>query len=951
MKKNARALILSLLFTSSVISYHAFAQSGRLWATYYGGSNVEFGFSTATDGSGNVYMAGTTFSASGIASGGFQNTFGGGSQDAFLVKFDAAGNRLWATYYGDTGDDICYGVATDAAGNVYITGITNSTSNIASGGFQNVFGGGSNDAFLVKFDAASGNRLWATYYGGTGYDLGNSVSADAAGNVYLAGWTGSSAGISSGGFQNTFGGGTGDAFLVKFDAVTGNRTWATYDGGSGDDRGFCVAVDATGNIYLSGGTGSSTGIASGGFQNTYGGGAYDAFLTKVNAAGSLLWATYYGGSGTEFYYGTVAADAAGNVYLSGITGSAAGIASGGFQNTYGGGLYDAFLVKFDAASGNRIWATYYGGSGLDEFYSIAIDASNNLYLAGWSASTSGISAGGFQNTNNGGTYDAMLVKFDPLGNRMCATYYGGTGMEQGTAVALDGVGNVYVSGETDSPTSISSGGFQNVYGGGTYDAFLVKFSSCFTVLNLSTSSTSTSCFGTCDGTTTVTPIGGTAPYTYTWNSSPVQTTAIATGLCAGTYTVVVTDTLGNTATATATVTQPLPVSAVFSTVLNTSCPTSCDGSATAAGTGGTAPYTYSWSNAQTTVNATGLCAGTYTLNVTDANGCSQTQTVTITSPAPIVLSFTTTNANCTAANGTATVNATGGTPGYTYLWNNSQTGQTATGLISGSYNVVVTDANGCTSFTGVIVGAVNTLSATVSSTPSSCSDSTGTATATPVGGTAPYSYSWSDGQFFPIATGLSPGLYVVTVMDINGCSITLPVNVGMSAGPTATASITGTTSSGTQLNATGGGYYFWTPSAGLSCVTCSDPIASPGVSTVYCVQVTDVGGCTDVACITVDADPCNAQFLSTLLPNAFSPNGDGGNDVFCVPANTCVLSFVLTVYDRWGEKVFETSDIKNCWDGTFGGKTLNTDVFVYSFSAELSNGESFKQKGNISLVK
>ncbi len=121
-----------------------------VWAPYYGGSGEEFGQSTAVDASGNVFLAGRTASTSGIASGGFQNTYGGGTYDAFLVKFSSSGSRTWATYYGGTGDDQGTSTAVDASGNVFLAGQTASTSGIASGGFQNTYGGGTNDAFLVK---------------------------------------------------------------------------------------------------------------------------------------------------------------------------------------------------------------------------------------------------------------------------------------------------------------------------------------------------------------------------------------------------------------------------------------------------------------------------------------------------------------------------------------------------------------------------------------------------------------------------------------------------------------------------------------------------------------------------------------------------------------------------------------------------------------------------------
>ncbi|MCG3164792.1 MAG: hypothetical protein POELPBGB_00551 [Bacteroidia bacterium] len=453
------------------ISGWCVGQDQRIWATYYGGTDIDISYRVATDVSNNVYLAGMSNSIEDIASGGFQNTYGGGSYDAYLVKFDSAGNRHWATYYGGTGYEEGYSVATDAFGNVYLTGRTSSVSDIASDGcFQNNIGG-LTDVFLVKFDSL-GTRLWATYYGGSDNDYVYSVSCDIWGNIYLTGWTESTSDFSWNGFQNTFGGEM-DAFLVKFDSI-GNRIWATYYGGAETDIGESLAIDGNGNVYLAGYTGSTSSIAFGGFHNNYGGDDYDAFLAKFDSTGNRLWATYYGGGGVDMSR-SVAIDALDNVYLGGVTMSNSAIASGGFQNIYGGNR-DVFLVKFDSL-GNRLWATYYGGMlEEDESGRVSIDINGNIYLAGMTYSSDNIASNGFQN-NLTGIENQFFVKFDSSGNRLCATYYG-QNHEEDVYIALDLLGNIYLSGSTQSLSGITSGGFQNDFGGGSVDAFLVKFTSC-----------------------------------------------------------------------------------------------------------------------------------------------------------------------------------------------------------------------------------------------------------------------------------------------------------------------------------------------------------------------------------------------------------------------------------------------------------------------------------------
>lgn len=390
------------------------ANGTRQWGTYYGGSDTDMAHHCAVDNAGNVYLAGATASLSNIASGGHQNTHGAGGNDAFLVKFDAGGTRIWGTYYGGGAGERGFYCATDNSGNVYLCGETASATQIASNGHQNTYSNG-NEAFLVKFNA-SGTRLWGTYYGGSGGESGEACIVDGSGNVYLAGFTTSTSGIASGGFQNTLGGST-DAFLAKFNA-NGTRQWGTYYGSTDADNGWSCAVDGSGNLYLAGNTASSSGIASGGHQNTYGGAPGDGFLVKFNSAGNRQWATYYGGAGDERAY-SCAVDNNGDVFIGGHTSSQSGIASDGFQNTYGGGASDAFLAKFNAA-GVRTWATYYGGAGHEGGnhtgiygYSgvrCAVDADGNALLTGSTTSSADIASGGHQNTF-GGTRDAFLVKF------------------------------------------------------------------------------------------------------------------------------------------------------------------------------------------------------------------------------------------------------------------------------------------------------------------------------------------------------------------------------------------------------------------------------------------------------------------------------------------------------------------------------------------------------------
>lgn len=383
-----------------------FSNTGtRLWASYYGDTNIDRGVSCAVDIIGNIYLVGHTQSSNNIAFGGHQNSYGGAYLDAFIVKFSSAGTRLWASYYGGNDLDSGLSCAVDSTGNIYMAGYTESATNIAWGGHQDSLRNGQ-DAFIVKF-SPTGTRLWASYYGGNSGDIGHSCSVDANGNVYLIGETYSDTDIAFGGHQNSYiPNGSADAFIVKFSS-SGTRLWASYYGGFSKDIGYSCSVDPSGNVYLAGYTQSNSNIASGGHQNSLSGNQ-DAFIVKFNSSGTRLWASYYGGMDWDSgNYCTT--DTSGNVYLIGTTFSNSSIASNGYQNTFGG-FSDAFIVKF-SPTGTRLWASYYGGSHWDYGTSCAIDRTGKVYLTGDTQSNSNIAFGGHQNTYGGGQRDAFIAKF------------------------------------------------------------------------------------------------------------------------------------------------------------------------------------------------------------------------------------------------------------------------------------------------------------------------------------------------------------------------------------------------------------------------------------------------------------------------------------------------------------------------------------------------------------
>lgn len=470
-----------------------------------------------------------------------------------------------------------------------------------------------------------------------------------------------------------------------------------------------------------------------------------------------------------------------------------------------------------------------------------------------------------------------------------------------------------------------------------------------------TAQTDVSCNGGNDGTATGAATNGTAPFTYAWSNS--QTTATATGLSAGPYWITITDDNGCVDSAVVTIIEPNAINLAFTTV-DATCGQS-DGSATVNPSGGTPPYTYAWSNSQSTQTATNLAAGSYSVTVTDSQGCTANGSVSVNNlNGPTLSVVSVMDASCAGvSDGEIVVSASSGTPPYMYSIDgvNFQASATFTGLASGSYTLTVRDDNGCEATIQATVGELSSITLNVDNvTDVSCNGgSDGEITVSGTGGTTPYDFSVDGVNFQSSGTfsGLSAGSYNVTVRDVNGCIATTSVTVSgpaaltVNAGPDQTIVPPQTA----QINASSSdptSNYAWSPSAGLSCTSCADPIASPTSTTTYTVTATDANGCmaTDEITITV------LTALTIGIPNAFSPNNDGLNDNFQV-FTAGMTSYHIRVFNRWGQVVFESTDAGQSWDGSFSGELQPMGVYAFILSGTASDNSAVLENGNITLLR
>jgi hypothetical protein len=460
------------------------ASGSYVWANRIGASGNDYGTSLVLDGSNVVvtgYFSGTVdFDPSSTATA---NLTSAGSNDMFVAKYDASGNYLWAKGMGGTDNDQGLSLALDGSGNVLVTGKFSGTADFdPSAGTANLVAGtGTNNGFISSYTIASGTYNSALLLGG--YTLATSVQSNAIvkddkGNIYLTGYFGGTVDFdpSSTATANLTSAGGNDIFIAKYDA-SGNYAWAKGMGGTSTDVGNSLALDNSGNVFVTGSFFSTADFdPSSSTANLVSAGAANVFLAKYDASGNYVWAKRLGGTFFDAA-NSLTLDGSGSVYVTGFFSNTVDFdPSSGTANLVSAGNFDIFVSKYDA-SGNYIWAKGMGGTGADRGHSLALDGSGNLFVTGYFNSTADFDpSSSTANLVSAGSDDIFVAKYDASGNYVWAKGMGGTAGDRGHSLALDGSGNVFVTGFFNGTADFDpSSSTANLESAGSDDIFVAKY--------------------------------------------------------------------------------------------------------------------------------------------------------------------------------------------------------------------------------------------------------------------------------------------------------------------------------------------------------------------------------------------------------------------------------------------------------------------------------------------
>lgn len=1066
-----------------------------VFASYSGSTADNWGYTATYDREGNLYAGGNVFNNGYPTTIGAYQTSYSNNVDIVLSKYTATGNSLvYSTYLGGSGPEVPASIIVNEADELYVMSVVGSSNfPTTTGAYDNSFSGGTaytltyvinysagSDIALTCFSASGSTLLGSSFVGGTGNDglnmatvlkknyaddVRGEVLLDENSNVYIVSSTASlDFPTTTGVVQQTFGGGSQDGVIAKFDRLLTTLQWATYLGGSMEDAIYNISLtDAS--VYVCGGTVSSDfPVTPGVLGASYNGGITDGFVTKMDLNGSFIQRSSFWGTAAYDQVYFVETDKQSNVYLFGQTASSGSemILNAGWYTSGGG----QFISKLNPDLSAIVWSTRFGTSpGVINISPTAflVDYCKNIYLSGWGSpglngfgGTSGLptTAGAFQTSTDNSDYYFLSIRDDASGI-VFGSFYGGSSAEHvdGGTSRFDRLGKIYQSvcagcgGYDDFPTTPgawsntnnasncnngvikldfnipavvadftqppviclpASMNFTNTsykphpattscfwnFGDGTsstdcnpthiysqsgvYNVTLIMtdFGSCNTsdtivkqVVVLSNSEVSIDTVSVCSGNAIpigILPIPGNG-ITYQWQPSNYLSNShisnpIATPPVSMNYRLIISN-----GVCTDTVNQWVEV---YNLQIDAGSPfSSCSLGAplVAVASGGT-DFSFHWSSNPSfsdtlndfpddSIGHTNFSTGhTYYLMV--SNGFCQRIDSVFVDIQPINPLLNIANPLCNGdSNGFISSFPTGGVAPYAFVWSTGDHTSLISNLPAGTYYLTITDALNCHFNDTIVLLDPPPLTANPTATTANCDNACNAAITLEVsGGTPPYSYLWNNGSMANPNTGLCQGIYHVTVSDLFHCKYltddTVMVDYIYSNVDAWADQYTIYQGQSTIIHATpiNGVNYSWTPDYALSSPYAANSMASPEVGTTYTVVFDDGYGClmNDSLRIEVLEVLCYEPYI--YIPNSFTPNGDGQNDILRVRSNY-IKDLHLVIFNRWGEKVFETNNPDEGWNGTFRGVLLDPAVFDYYIEVTCYNKNVFKKKGNITLLR
>ncbi len=942
-----------------------------IFSTYSGSTADNWGFTATYDSKNNVYSGGIVFSTGYPTSqGAFQVNFAGGHGyssgyyqygcDIGIIKYNEDGTqRLYATYLGGANsEELPHSLVVDKNDNLIVMGVTGSTDfPITNGAYDNSFNGGDSvvydnvivfqngtDIYVAKISEDGANLLSSTYIGGSANDGFN--------------------------FRNSYG---------NSNFIMGGADTSLYYNYADGARGE-VTVDDSDYVYIASTTFSADFPEVGGFSNGYRGKQEGIALKLSPDFSSLVWSGYISGNDDDALYSVDLANN-GDVYVAGGTKSTNLPVMVNSYHSYFSGKVDGYIacIKADGSTLNAI--TYYGTQAYDQIYFVRVDKQNHPYVAGQTE------AGGnafihnvvYSNPNSG----QFISKFTPLLDSLIWSTAIGSGNGRPnislTAFEIDVCNRIYLSGwgrewaisttswDTIQGTKnmpITSNAYRDSTDG--QDFYLMVMDGDATYLDYATyfgeyhySSCGYSGHDHVDG--------GTSRFNKRGNIC--QAACASCGGCQHfpTYPNNVWSTSNNASNCNNAVFEFSFVDDIVTAEFNV--PHICPGDTIHFQNNSHNAVSYSWNFGDGTPLDTNASPshyystpGTYTVMLVASNSgsCNMKDTIyrEITIPEP--LNITTSVSPMICGNmGSAEVNVTGTSLPVTYQWSNGATTSNISNVQAGTYILTITDANNCPVVLQVNVpDSSYNVSLSGEATNQPCTGKClGTASVELSGFHNPYSLMWNTGDTSTHLTNLCEGDYSVTVVDENGCADTLNLHVGndhIEPGINVWSD-TNNVYPGTEVHVFANDSnifnYQWYP-LGVSGGNSSNITVYPTSTQTYTVYAWDSNGCASVDSITIRVREivCGEPYI--YIPNAFSPNGDGKNDILYVYANPALVKNMhLMIFDRWGELIFETTDLNHGWDGTFKGKILDPAVFVYYLEVTCINDEKFIKKGNITLLK